>query len=122
MGIRSSAADVWSQRAVRERRISSGVVTVERPFSDVAVHVVKAPRVWLLASNLLVFVIAAALEPCVFPELLILVAEGIAIGRSGATRIFPLRLGREPVVMAGESAEPLTVFVGRVLGHVDGGI
>ena len=99
-----------------------GIVLIEAPFGDVAVHVVEAPGVGLFLADFLILQIAVVAEPRVFAEFRGVITEGVSGGRSGAAGVFPLGFGRQAIEVAGLCAEPLAIFVGGMLRHADGGI
>src|ERR1019366_7976786 len=91
------------------------VILVEDPLHDIAVDVAKAPWVGLLLPDLLILEVTILLEPGVFAQLALVVAEEIWGRRAGARGVFPFGLGGQAVELSSLGAEPLAILVSRVL-------
>ena len=102
----------------------SGVVVgdklVKHPFGHVAVHVVQAPRIGFLLSDLGVAVFAVVEIPGVVFQVIRIVAERIGGRGPGPAGVLPFCFSGEPIVTTGVGTEPLAIHLGRVLGHADG--
>jgi hypothetical protein len=86
--VRASETDL---RVITSGQLSG--VPIPAPLTDVAVHVVQAPRVRFLLANRVGAVIFA--EPAVVNELRFIVAKRESRRRPGATGVFPLRFCRQ---------------------------
>ena len=99
-----------------------GLVGVDGPFGDVAMHVIEAPGVGLFEAHFLVGEVAVVDEPGILRELRDIVAEGVGGGGSGAAGVFPFCFGGEAVEVSRLGGEPLAKFGGGVIGHVHRGV
>src|SRR5262249_31368811 len=101
------AADAALRRRAGSGRVAQahvavvfGVVAVPAPFGDVAVHVVKAPRVGLFLADGVGAVVGVLRKPGVVPQVVGVLAEVPARLRAGPAGVLPFRLGRQAVALA----------------------
>src|SRR4029079_11113964 len=106
-------------RARLDRAVIPGVVLIEDPLADVAVHVEQPPRVRLLRRHGVRAFPGVLARPRVLAERARIVAETVRRRRAGARRVFPLGLGGQAVRLARLRRQPAAVFHRRVPRHVD---
>ena len=101
-------------------RVLGGAVLVIRlaipviaPLPDVAVHVVKAPVIGQLLTYRLRPVLRRRLEPGVTRQIPLVVGRAVLLIPAGPARVFPFRLGRQPIAAQGEVALPGVGLVAR---------
>src|SRR6185369_12372910 len=89
------------------------VMPVFAPFPDVAGHVVQPQPVWPPGACLMGLLVAVDSEPGVCAKFIRVAGAGPLLALAAASRrILPLRLGRQPVILAGLAVQLPDKFLG----------
>ena len=87
-------------RRIRNTLIKISVILVQRPFSDIAVHVVESPGIRTLFAYFVINIVAVFQIPGMLIKFCILIAKRILVCTSCATGVFPFSFSRQTEKMS----------------------